>query len=112
MTVLNSGISWTTGTLNLTVGCTKVSAACDNCYAETLVHRLMGGGFHEVMRFHPERLKDLRKFEPSRNAAGELESKMVFVNSLSDFWHEGIPLPFVHKALDAFEERPNIIFQI
>ena len=37
---------------------------------------------------------------------------MVFVNSLSDFWHEKIPDDFVHKALDAFEQHPTIIFQI
>jgi protein gp37 len=112
MTVLKSDISWTTGTLNLTVGCTRVSAACDNCYAATLVHRLMGGGFYERMRFHPERLKDLRKFAPARNGQGELEPKMVFVNSLSDFWHEAIPSAFVNQALDAFERHPATIFQI
>jgi protein gp37 len=112
MTVLNSGISWTTGTLNLTVGCTRVSAACDNCYAATLVNRLMGGGFYDTMRLHPNRLKDLRKFAPARNAAGELEPKMVFVNSLSDFWHEVIPEQFIHQALDAFEQHPQTIIQI
>jgi len=68
------------------VGCTRVSAACDNCYADDLVHRLWGGGFFEQLRYSPERLKDLRKFAPARNAAGEVEPKMVFVNSLSDFW--------------------------
>lgn len=112
MTVLNSGISWCTGTLNLTVGCTRVSAACDHCYADALVNRLMGGGFYDQLRFHPERLKDLRKFAPAKTAAGEWEPKMVFVNSLSDFWHENIPADFVHKALDAFEQHPRIIFQI
>jgi len=112
MTVLNSGISWCTGTLNLTVGCTRVSAACDNCYAADLVHRLMGGGFFERVRFHPERLKDLRKFAPARNLFGEIEPKMVFVNSLSDFWHESIPADFIYRALDAFEQHPRTIFQI
>jgi protein gp37 len=112
VTVLRSNISWTTGTLNLTVGCTRVSAACDNCYANDLVHRLMGGGFFENLEFYPQRLNDLRKFAPTWNAAGELEPKMVFVNSLSDFWHEKIPADFIHRALDAFEQHPRTIIQI
>lgn len=114
MTVLNSGISWCTGTLNLTVGCTKVSAACDHCYAETLVHRgiLPGGSDFGTLQFHPQRLRDLRKFAPARNQAGELEPKMVFVNSLSDFWHDQIPDRFIHDALDAFEQHRKTIMQI
>jgi len=115
MTVLNSGISWTTGTLNLVIGCTHVSDACDLCYADTLVSRgilkFRSKDFSELS-FHPERLKDLRRFLPARNAAGEMEPKCVFVNSLSDFWHEKIPKKFIWDALDAFEEHPTIIFQI
>ena len=112
MTVLNSNISWCTGTLNLSVGCTRVSAACDHCYADKTVNRFYGGGFFSEMRLFPQRLADLRKFAPAPNAAGELEPKMVFVNSLSDFWHEKIQPDFVHKALDAFEQYPTTIIQI
>lgn len=113
MTVLQSNISWCTGTLNLTVGCTKVSDACTNCYAETLVHRgILGERDFSKLQFYPRRLKDLRKFAPARNAAGELEPKMVFVNSLSDFWHEHISDQFIHAALDAFEQHPATIVQI
>jgi protein gp37 len=72
----------------------------------------MGGGFFENLDFYPKRLNDLRKFAPARNAAGELEPKMVFVNSLSDFWHEKIPADFIHRALDAFEQHPRTIMQI
>lgn len=113
MTVLNSGISWCTGTLNLTIGCTKVSAACDNCYAETLVQRgIFGYRDFEQLHRYPARLDDLRKFEPAKNAEGVIEPKMVFVNSLSDFWHEAIPTDFIHDALDRFEQHPNVILQI
>jgi protein gp37 len=112
MTVLNSTISWTTGTLNLTVGCTRVSAACAHCYANVLVHRLQGGGFFDRLRFYPERLSDLGKFAPARGADGALAPKLVFVNSLSDFWHERIPDSFIHQALDAFERHPAVILQI
>jgi|SRR5579864_3014571 len=114
MTVLNSGISWCTGTLNLTVGCTKVSAACDFCYAEDWVHRGLhqGNRDFETLRFFPKRLADLRRFAPAKNAAGEIEPKWVFVNSLSDFWHEQIPDEFIDDALDAFEQHPQVILQI
>jgi protein gp37 len=72
----------------------------------------MGGGFFENLEFYPQRLNDLSKFAPARNAAGELEPRMVFVNSLSDFWHEQIPADFIHRALDAFERHPRTIVQI
>lgn len=113
MTVLNSGISWTTGTLNLTVGCTKVSEGCSRCYAETLVARgIMGDKDFSKLRYYPGRIKDLRRFAPARNEAGEVEPKMVFVNSLSDFFHEEIPDQFISDALDAFERHPQVIIQI
>src|SRR5450759_1217353 len=113
MTVLNSGISWCTGTLNLTVGCMKVSAACDNCYAETLVNRgLHGNRDFSMLRYFPNRLADLRRFAPAKGADGLIEPKMVFVNSLSDFWHEAVPDDFIEKSLDAFETYPNTIMQI
>jgi protein gp37 len=113
MTVVNSNISWCTGTLNLTVGCTKISAACDHCYAERLVNRaLWGNGDFATLQYHPDRLRDLRKFLPALGGDGKVFPKMIFVNSLSDFWHEAIPLDFVHRALDEFERHPTIIFQI
>jgi protein gp37 len=113
MTVINFSISWSTGRLNLVVGCDPLSAACDFCYAETFVRRgLHGYNDFRTLRFFPERLADLPKFRPFRAADGLLYPHMVFVNSMSDFWHERIPADFIHNALDAFEQRPNTIFQI
>lgn len=113
MTALNSGISWTSGTLNLVVGCTHVSAACDNCYAEAWVNRgLHGNRDFGTLLYYPERLKDLHKFKPAREADGLLAPKCVFINSMSDFWHESIPEEFIHRAFDVFEQHPNIILQI
>ena len=113
MTVLNSGISWCTGTLNLTVGCTAVSSGCEHCYAETLVKRgIVGSRDFGTLQFYPERLRDLKKFAPAKGPDGRLAPKLVFVNSLSDFWHEQIPDDFIHAALDRFEEYPQVIIQI
>lgn len=109
MTVLNSGISWCTGTLNLTRGCKGVSAGCDNCYAEALVIRF--GGDFAVIEFYPKRLKDIRKFKPV-NDNGTWLPPLIFVNSLSDFFHEDIPDEFIDMALDEFERWPTTIFQI
>jgi protein gp37 len=72
-----------------------MSAACDHCYAEAFVARgLLGRHDFGTLRLFPERLRDLRKFGPAYEADGLLYPKMVFVNSLSDFWHEKIPDSF------------------
>ena len=110
MTVFKSHISWCTGTLNLTVGCTAVSPGCDNCYAKVLVEKRFGQDF-ETVRFHPKRLGDLPRFRP-KTVGGAVEPQMVFVNSLSDFFHEDIGDEWLDKILAAFEEEPKTIFQI
>jgi protein gp37 len=113
MTVINKSISWSTARLNLTVGCSHMSAACDFCYAEAMVNRgLHGFRDFETLRFYPERLRDLPKFRPFRGADGLLYPHLVFVDSMSDFWHEQIPDDFIHNALDAFELYPTTIFPI
>jgi protein gp37 len=88
MTNLNTKIEWTDVTWSPTVGCTKVSQGCDHCYAERLVNGRMRNrypaGFGEV-RVHPDRVNlPLRWQKPRR----------VFVNSLSDLFHEQIPDPW------------------
>jgi len=75
------------------------------------VNRVYGGGFFDKIRLFPQRLKELRKFEPRRSGTSWIPC-CVFVNSLSDFWHEKIPDKFIHDALDEFERHPNKIFQI
>lgn len=110
MTVLQSGISWCSGTLNLTVGCTKVSAGCEFCYAEEIVTYLFGQDFAEL-RYHEKRLNDLRKLVPYAQD-GILLPYLCFVNSMSDFFHEHIPIGFIHRCLDAFEQYPDTVFQI
>ena len=111
MTVLKSHISWCTGTLNLAVGCHKVSPGGQNCYAEQLVHRLWDRPFEDVV-LHPERVKNIPKFKPSRNQDGQLEPPMIFVNSMSDFYHPWIGTDRVDEFLDVFEQHPTKVFQI
>jgi protein gp37 len=112
MTVFNSNISWCTGTLNLTRGCSSASAGCDHCYARTLVNTRLRGNFDQMV-FYPERLRDIGKFRPALDkVTRHLMPKMIFVNSLSDFWHEAIPDAFIHACLDEFEQHPDTIFQV
>jgi protein gp37 len=86
---MRTGIQWTDVVWNPVTGCTKVSAGCAHCYAETFAGRQMGGwkgrAFTDV-RCHPERLDaPLRGRTPRR----------VFVNSMSDLFHPDVPDQFI-----------------
>ena len=95
-----TGISWTDLTWNPVTGCSKVSPGCKHCYAETWSHR-WNRSFEVTL--HPEKLKDVRKI-PS--------GSKVFVNSMSDLFHEKVPDPFIWSVWDAIESRPDVTFQI
>lgn len=114
MTVLGTSISWTNSTLNTSVGCTEVSAGCDQCYARELVNRLPGTfkqSFDQVV-LHLDRLNHIRKFTPIPDGSGGLLPHKVFVNSVSDFWHDAIPDAAIDQILTVFEANPSIVFQI
>jgi protein gp37 len=97
-------IEWTDKTWNPTVGCNKVSPGCKHCYAETITkrfHQNFPNGFDFTL--HPERLDEPRRWrKPSR----------VFVNSMSDLFHERMPLGFLQEIFDVMEECPQHVFQI
>ena len=89
-----TGISWTSATWNPLTGCTKVSQGCKNCYAERDWRRLVhlsaykGRAFTDV-GIHPERLEQpLRWTKP----------RMIFVNSMSDLFHEDVPDEFIDRV--------------
>jgi protein gp37 len=100
----NTTIEWTDKTWNPTVGCNKVSPGCKHCYAETITkrfHNHFPNGFEFTL--HPERLDEPRRWrKPSR----------VFVNSMSDLFHERMPLGFLQEIFDVMEECPQHVFQI
>lgn len=88
----NTKIEWTDKTWNPVSGCTKVSPGCAHCYAERITERFHGPGSFENVVLHPERLEQpfhIRK--PSR----------IFVNSMSDLFHEDVPEEFI---ADVFRE--------
>ncbi len=103
-----SKIEWTEQTWNPTIGCTKISAGCKNCYAETMAHRLqaMGtpgyeNGFQLTML--PQRLNDpLLRNKPTT----------YFVNSMSDLFHDRIPDEYIEKVFDVIHKTPRHTYQI
>lgn len=103
-----SSIEWTEMTWNPTTGCTKISAGCKFCYAEIMSHRLKAMGI--------DKYKDGFKVRTHEDALGIpytwKSSKVVFVNSMSDLFHEDIPLEFIKKTFKVMNENPQHVFQV
>lgn len=104
----NSSIEWTEATWNPVTGCTKISAGCDNCYAERFAERFRGvkghpyeGGFDLTLR--PERLDQPLKWRRPR---------MIFVNSMSDLFHESVPASFIRRVWRVIEQADQHTYQI
>lgn len=74
-------IEWTDEVWNPITGCTKVSAGCANCYAAALANRFWGARKFTDVRIHPERLQKPMSW---------LKPRRVFVNSMSDLFHEDV----------------------
>lgn len=104
----NSRIEWTQCTWNPVTGCTKISSGCLNCYAERMARRLqaMGqpnyrNGFRVTL--HPHMLEMPLHWRQPRT---------VFVNSMSDLFHEDVPLEFIQQVFDVMRRAPQHHFQI
>jgi protein gp37 len=103
-----SDIEWTEMTWNPTTGCTKVSAGCKFCYAEIMSRRLKAMGVTKYkdgfnLRIHHEYLDTPYSWK---------HSKVVFVNSMSDLFHEDIPLSFITKVFEVMNDNPQHVFQV
>ncbi len=103
-----SSIEWTEKTWNPVTGCTKISAGCKNCYAYKMALRLQSMGHHKYtngfdVTLHPECLED-----PYRIA----KPSVIFVNSMSDLFHEDVPLRFIHRVFDVMKRTPHHSYQI
>ncbi|UXI66101.1 DUF5131 family protein [Tahibacter amnicola] len=103
-----SKIEWTEQTWNPIVGCTKISAGCKHCYAETMAKRLqaMGTPGYEngfALRLLPERLADPAKRQ---------KPTVYFVNSMSDLFHEKVPESYIQQVFDVIAATPQHSYQI
>lgn len=106
-----SKIEWTDTTWNPTTGCDKVSQGCKFCYAEVMSRRLKGMGQPKYqngkngfdLTIHPNTLDIPYKWRKPR---------MVFVNSMSDLFHEDVPLEFIKKVFGVMNALPQHTFQV
>lgn len=103
-----STIEWTDGTWNPVRGCTKVSPGCKHCYAETFSERFRGVPGHPFeqgfdLRFVPTKLP-----EPLRWRS----SKLIFVNSMSDLFHEDIPDDYIAEVARVMQAADWHVFQV
>lgn len=113
----NSTIHWTDATWNPTTGCDQVSPGCDNCYALTLAGRLkrMGNARYQVdgspktsgpgfgLTLHEDVLGLPLKWKKPRR---------VFVNSMSDLFHDDVPAPFIARAFNVMGMASQHVFQV
>ena len=103
-----STIEWTESTWNPLTGCNKVSPGCKNCYAERMAHRLKAmnspnysNGFELAMHDHVLNYPLTWK-KPS----------IIFVNSMSDLFHDEVPLSFIQKVFDVMRKASWHTFQV
>lgn len=103
-----SRIEWTQATWNPVTGCDKVSPGCAHCYAETFAERWRGIPGHPYeqgfdLRLWPDRIEQPLKWRAPR---------VIFVNSMSDLFHERVPVDFIASVFDVMERAPQHVFQI
>jgi len=99
----NTAIEWTDRTWNPLTGCTKVSPGCDHCYAKTMHERFNGPGSFDTVTLHPERLRQpLSWRKPS----------MVFVNSMSDLFHQDVPDEYIADVFGVMAANRKHTFQL
>ena len=105
---MKTKIEWTEVTWNPCTGCTKISSGCKNCYAEKMALRLKAMGVAKYksgfeLSLHPGVLEEPYKWK---------ESRVVFVNSMSDLFHENIPLEFIQSVFKVMNDNKRHIFQV
>lgn len=104
-----TSIEWTQSTWNpIVTGCDKVSPGCKGCYAELMARRLKAMGqlrYQNAFKFtlHGDKINVPRKWK---------KGKMIFVNSMSDLFHKGIPLEYIQKVFKTMNETPQHTYQI
>lgn len=103
-----SSIEWTDATWNPVRGCTKISPGCKHCYAERFAERFRGVPGHPFelgfdLRLIPEKLEAPLRWRRSRR---------IFVNSMSDLFHEDVPEEFIVRVTDVMMRADWHVFQV
>lgn len=103
-----SAIEWTDATWNPVRGCTKISPGCKHCYAETFAERFRGVPDHPFEQGFDLRLVDSALELPLHWR----RPRRIFVNSMSDLFHEEVPEPFIHRVFDVMRRASQHQFQV
>ncbi len=103
-----SNIEWTEATWNPTRGCDKVSPGCKHCYAATFAERFRGVSGHPYERGFDLRLVPEKLDEPLRWR----KPRTIFVNSMSDLFHQGVPDDYIQKVFDVMRRASWHTFQV
>jgi protein gp37 len=103
-----SAIEWTDATWNPVRGCTKISPGCKHCYAETFAERFRGVPGHPFEQGFDLRLVPTALDLPLRWK----RSRLVFVNSMSDLFHEGVPADYIRRVFSVMREAKQHQFQV
>ena len=104
----SSTIEWTDATWNPVRGCTKISPGCKLCYAETFAERFRGVPGHPYEQGFDLRLVPHKLAEPLRWAT----PKAIFVNSMSDLFHEGVPEVYIEQVARVMEAGSWHTYQV
>lgn len=103
-----TSIEWTEVTWNPVTGCTKISTGCKYCYAERMAIRLHAMGIKRYrngfdVTLQPDLISQPDKWKTPRT---------IFVNSMSDLFHENIPLSYIEKVFETIIRNPQHTFQV
>jgi protein gp37 len=112
-----SAIEWTEATWNPTTGCDRISPGCEHCYAMTLSRRLKAMGSPKYqsdgdprtsgpgfgLTLHPDSLEVPRLWTSPR---------LIFVNSMSDLFHDAVPLEFISDVFEVIRGTPQHTYQV
>ena len=103
-----SSIEWTEATWNPTTGCTKVSPGCKNCYAEKMAKRLRAMGQKNYqngfeLAVHKQALEIPMTWR---------SPKTIFVNSMSDLFHENVSADFIERVFQVMREAQHHLYQV
>lgn len=136
MSNTNTGIEWTDATWSPTRGCTRVSPGCENCYAEQIASRFRGPGqaYEGLVRRIPSGGRGLdpesRGYRPPTKTSPRWTGKIrlvpelleqplrwrkprrIFVDSMSDLFHEDVPDEFIGAVFGAMDQCRRHVFQV
>jgi protein gp37 len=101
-------IEWTEMSWNPVTGCSKISPGCANCYAERMALRLRAMGQRRYkngfsVTLHPDLIDQPDKWSTART---------IFVNSMSDLFHDDVPLSFIKRVFNTICRNPHHTFQV